>query len=54
MGAQRVRSTTIVGRRTRGYKINLYRTRRHGFRVVRDGRYRLVTLGRIAVEWYPA
>jgi hypothetical protein len=53
-GARRVRSTTIVGRRTRGYTINVYRGGRHGVRLVRNGRYHLVVAGPVAVEWYPA
>ncbi len=38
----------------RGYTINVYHGGRQGFRLVRDGRYRLVVVGPVAVEWYPA
>jgi hypothetical protein len=48
-----VRSMTILGRRTRGYTINVYRDER-GVRLVRRGRYRRLTVGSLSVEWYPA
>ncbi len=48
-----VRSMTILGRRTRGYTINVYRDER-GVRLVRRGRYRRLTVGSVSVEWYPA
>jgi hypothetical protein len=48
-----VRSVTIVGRRTRGYTINVYRAER-GIGLVRRGRYGRLTVGTLAFEWYPA
>ncbi|HEY3765256.1 MAG TPA: hypothetical protein VGL44_08860 [Gaiellales bacterium] len=48
-----VRSVNIVGRRTRGYTINVYREE-PGVRLVRRGRYRRVTVGPVSVEWYPS
>lgn len=48
-----VRSMSIVGRRTRGYTINLYREGA-GLRLVRRGRYRRLTVGPLSVEWYPS
>jgi hypothetical protein len=48
-----VRTMTIIGRRTRGYTINVYRDGR-GVRLVRRGRYRRLTVGSVSVEWYPA
>jgi hypothetical protein len=48
-----VRTMTIIGRRTRGYTINVYREER-GVRLVRRGRYRRLTVGTMSVEWYPA
>jgi hypothetical protein len=48
-----VRSMTILGRRTRGYTINVYHDER-GVRLVRRGRYRRLTVGSVSVEWYPA
>lgn len=48
-----VRTVTILGRKTRGYTINVYRDER-GVRMVRRGRYRRLTVGRVSVEWYPA
>ena len=41
-----VRTVSIVGRRTRGYTINV--------RLVRRGRYRRLTVGPLSVEWYPS
>ncbi len=48
-----LRSVTIVGRRTRGYTLNVYREK-SGVTVVRRGRYRRVKVGPLAVEWYPS
>ena len=48
-----VRTVTILGRKTRGYTINVYREER-GVRLVRRGRYRRLTVGSVSVEWYPA
>lgn len=48
-----VRSVNIVGRRTRGYTVNLYREKA-GVKVVRRGRYRRVKLGPLSLEWYPS
>ena len=48
-----VRTMTIIGRRTRGYTINVYREER-AVRLVRRGRYRRLTVGTMSVEWYPA
>jgi hypothetical protein len=48
-----LRSVTIVGRRTRGYTLNLYREK-PGMKVVRRGRYRRVKVGPLSVEWYPS
>jgi hypothetical protein len=47
-----VRTVSIVGRRTRGYTINVYREEA-GVRLVRRGRYRRLTVGPVSVEWYP-
>lgn len=43
----------VLGRRTRGYVINVYRNE-PAMRWKRDGRYGLIVLGTVAVEWYPA
>ena len=48
-----VRSMSIVGRRTRGYTINLYREDA-SLKLVRRGRYRRLTVGPLSVEWYPS
>ena len=48
-----MRSTHFLGRRSRGYVVNLYRNE-PGMRVQRNGRYMLIVLGTVAVEWYPA
>ena len=48
-----VRTVSIVGRRTRGYTINVYREEA-GVRLVRRGRYRRLTVGPLSVEWYPS
>jgi hypothetical protein len=48
-----VRTVSIVGRRTRGYTINVYR-KESGVRLVRRGRYRRLTVGPVSVEWYPS
>jgi hypothetical protein len=48
-----VRSLSIVGRRTRGYTINVYREDA-SLKLVRRGRYRRLTLGPVSVEWYPS
>jgi hypothetical protein len=48
-----LRSVTIVGRRTRGYTVNLYREK-PGVKVVRRGRYRRVKVGPLSLEWYPS
>ena len=48
-----VRTVTILGRKTRGYTINVYRDER-GVGLVRRGRYRRLTVGSVSVEWYPA
>jgi hypothetical protein len=48
-----LRSVTIVGRRTRGYTVNLYREK-PGVKLVRRGRYRRLKVGPLSVEWYPS
>jgi hypothetical protein len=50
--AQPVRSLTLVGRRTRGYKVDLYREG-SGIGLDRAGRRRVLRLGGLRVEWYP-
>jgi hypothetical protein len=52
-GHRLVRSTHFLGRRSRGYVVNLYRND-PGMRIQRNGRYVLIVLGTVAVEWYPA
>jgi hypothetical protein len=50
--AQPVRSLTLVGRRTRGYKVDLYRED-SGLGLDRRGRRRVLRLGGLRLEWYP-
>jgi hypothetical protein len=50
--AQPVRSLTLVGRRTRGYKVDLYREE-SGIGLDRRGRRRVLRLGSLRLEWYP-
>jgi hypothetical protein len=50
--AQPVRSLTLVGRRTRGYKVDLYRED-SGIGLDRRGRRRVLRLGGLRLEWYP-
>jgi hypothetical protein len=50
--AQPVRSLTLVGRRTRGYKVDLYRED-SGIGLDRRGRRRVLRLGGVRLEWYP-
>jgi hypothetical protein len=52
-GRRLVRQKHLLGRRSRGWVINLYRSE-PALRWKRDGRYMLIVLGTIAVEWYPA
>jgi hypothetical protein len=49
---QPVRSLTLVGRRTRGYKVDLYREE-SGLGLDRRGRRRVLRLGGLRLEWYP-
>lgn len=50
--AQPVRSLTLVGRRTRGYKVDVYRED-SGLGIDRRGRRRVLRLGGLRLEWYP-
>ncbi|HEY7257548.1 MAG TPA: hypothetical protein VH459_00700 [Gaiellales bacterium] len=50
--AQPVRSLTLVGRRTRGYKVDVYREE-SGIGLDRRGRRRVLRLGGLRLEWYP-
>jgi hypothetical protein len=50
--AQPVRSLTLVGRRTRGYKVDVYREE-SGIGLDRRGRRRVLRLGSLRLEWYP-
>jgi hypothetical protein len=50
--ARPVRSLTLVGRRTRGYKVDLYREE-SGIGLDRRGRRRVLRLGGLRLEWYP-
>ncbi|HET7171357.1 MAG TPA: hypothetical protein VFI18_06960 [Gaiellales bacterium] len=50
--AQPVRSLTLTGRRTRGYKVDLYREE-SGLGLDRRGRRRVLRLGSLRLEWYP-
>jgi hypothetical protein len=50
--AQPVRSLTLVGRRTRGYKVDVYREE-SGIGLDRRGRRRVLRLGNLRLEWYP-
>jgi hypothetical protein len=50
--AQPVRSLTLTGRRTRGYKVDLYREG-SGLGLDRRGRRRVLRLGALRLEWYP-
>ena len=47
-----VRSLTLVGRRTRGYHVEMYRAK-SGFGLARRGRRTIVRLGSLRLEWYP-
>jgi hypothetical protein len=49
---QPVRSLTLVGRRTRGYKVDVYRVD-SGLGLDRRGRRRVLRLGGLRLEWYP-
>jgi hypothetical protein len=50
--AQPLRSVTLVGRRTRGYRVDLYRDE-SGIGLDRRGRRRVLRLGALRLEWYP-
>jgi hypothetical protein len=50
--ARPVRSVTLVGRRTRGYKVDVYRDE-SGIGLDRRGRRRVLRLGALRLEWYP-
>jgi hypothetical protein len=50
--AHPVRSVTLVGRRTRGYKVDLYRDE-SGIGLDRRGRRMVLRLGALRLEWYP-
>jgi hypothetical protein len=50
--AQPVRSLTLVGRRTRGYRVDLYREE-SGIGLDRRGRRRVLRLRSFRLEWYP-
>ena len=50
--AQPVRSVTLVGRRTRGYRVDVYRDE-SGIGLDRRGRRRVLRLGALRLEWYP-
>jgi len=50
--ARPVRSLTLVGRRTRGYKVDVYRED-SGLGIDRRGRRRVLRLGGLRLEWYP-
>jgi len=49
---QPVRSVTLVGRRTRGYRVDVYRDE-SGIGLDRRGRRRVLRLGALRLEWYP-
>jgi hypothetical protein len=49
---QPVRSLTLVGRRTRGYRVDVYRED-SGLGIDRRGRRRVLRLGGLRLEWYP-
>jgi hypothetical protein len=50
--AQPLKSVTLVGKRTRGYRVDLYRDE-SGIGLVRRGRRRVLRLGSLRLEWYP-
>jgi hypothetical protein len=50
--AQPLRSVTLVGKRTRGYRVDLYRDE-SGIGLDRRGRRRVLRLGSLRLEWYP-
>jgi len=50
--AQPVKSVTLVGKRTRGYRVDLYRDE-SGIGLDRRGRRRVLRLGSLRLEWYP-
>ena len=50
--AQPVRSVTLVGKRTRGYRVDVYRDE-SGIGLDRRGRRRVLRLGSLRLEWYP-
>ncbi len=52
-GRRLVRQKHLLGRRSRGWVVNLYRSE-PALRWKREGRYMLIVLGTFAVEWYPA
>ena len=51
-GQTLIKRLTLVGRRTRGYKVDLYREE-SGLGLDRRGRRRVLRLGGIRLEWYP-
>ena len=50
--AQPLRSVTLVGKRTRGYRVDVYREE-SGIGLDRRGRRRVLRLGSLRLEWYP-
>jgi len=50
--AQPLKSVTLVGKRTRGYRVDLYRNE-SGIGLDRRGRRRVLRLGNLRLEWYP-
>ena len=50
--AQPLRSVTLVGKRTRGYRVDVYRDE-SGIGLDRRGRRRVLRLGSLRLEWYP-
>ena len=49
---QPLRSVTLVGKRTRGYRVDVYRDE-SGIGLDRRGRRRVLRLGSLRLEWYP-
>jgi hypothetical protein len=49
---QPLKSVTLVGKRTRGYRVDLYRDE-SGIGLDRRGRRRVLRLGSLRLEWYP-
>lgn len=50
--AQPLKSVTLVGKRTRGYRVDVYRDE-SGIGLDRRGRRRVLRLGSLRLEWYP-